>query len=740
MTAELPKKRILGYPDRVSVAPGEDIRFMVSCDGVQRYRADIVRLVSGDLHPGGSGFIERLVETPVGGDYPGRDQPIDAGSYAVIDDAAPFAALESFTLQAMIWPTTPDKGRQTIMGNWSEADRKGFAMVLDGTGALALDIGDGARETVTTGVPLLAREWTLVAASFDAATKTVRLVQQTRASYPRSTLAAEAEVAVAVGRAGASGAPFTIADGLFNGKIDAPRVSRAALDRAAIEALVAPGGPLPERVVAAWDFAREMTSVRIVDTSPNRLDGRLVNLPARAMTGHNWTGDEMNWRHAPEQYGAIHFHDDDLYDCGWDADFTLTVPERLPSGVYAARLVSGDDTDHIPFAVLPPRGAATADALFLMPTASYMAYANEHNGPEGGRGMQVSMNHLMGLSASDLLLDARPELSHSLYDKHSDGSGVCYSSRLRPILNFRPGVTNPWVGAAGTAAWQFNADTPLLDWLEAKGFAFDVATDEDLHAEGAALLQRYRVVLTGSHPEYYSTAMWDAVKAYTDGPGRLMYLGGNGFYWRIAYHETLPGVLELRRAEDGIRDWVAEPGEYYHSFTGEYGGLWTRLGRPVQSLVGIGMAGQGFDVSGYFRRTEASRDPRAAFIFEGVDDEVIGDFGTIGGGAAGIEVDRHDRKLGSPPHALIVATSEGLSDSYYPGPEDINSAASNMDATQNPGVRADMVFFETAGGGAVFSTGSISWIGSLTHDGHDNNVSTVTANVLRRFLDPAPFA
>ncbi len=62
-----------------------------------------------------------------------------------------------------------------------------------------------------------------------------------------------------------------------------------------------------------------------------------------------------------------------------------------------------------------------------------------------------------------------------------------------------------------------------------------------------------------------------------------------------------------------------------------------------------------------------------------------------------------------------------------------------MDAAQNPNVRADMVFFETAGGGAVLSTGSISWIGSLTHDGHDNNVSAATANVLRRFLDPAPF-
>ena len=34
--------------------------------------------------------------------------------------------------------------------------------------------------------------------------------------------------------------------------------------------------------------------------------------------------------------------------------------------------------------------------------------------------------------------------------------------------------------------------------------------------------------------------------------------------------------MEVRRNEDGTRAWAAEPGEYYHSFTGEYGGLWRR--------------------------------------------------------------------------------------------------------------------------------------------------------------------
>ena len=48
-------------------------------------------------------------------------------------------------------------------------------------------------------------------------------------------------------------------------------------------------------------------------------------------------------------------------------------------------------------------------------------------------------------------------------------------------------------------------------------------------------------------------------------------------------------------------------------------------------------------------------------------------------------------------------------------------------------VHADMVFFETEGGGAVFSTGSMTWIGSLSHNEYDNNVERITSNVLQRF-------
>ncbi|MBL8582276.1 MAG: N,N-dimethylformamidase, partial [Rhizobiaceae bacterium] len=227
--------------------------------------------------------------------------------------------------------------------------------------------------------------------------------------------------------------------------------------------------------------------------------------------------------------------------------------------------------------------------------------------------------------------------------------------------------------------------------------------------------------------------------AYLNRGGRLMYLGGNGFFWRIAYHPQVAGVLELRRAEDGSRPWEAEVGEYYMSFNGEYGGLWRRVGRPPNTLVGVGFTASGFDISSYYRRTPESSDQRAEFIFAGVEEEIIGDFGLAGGGAAGQEIDRYDRHLGSPPHALVVARSEDHTEEMMIGKEDMPAANYIIGGTENPLVHADMTFFETPNGGAVFSTGSIAWAASLPHNGFANNVSKVTENVFRRFVDPTPF-
>jgi N,N-dimethylformamidase len=283
----------------------------------------------------------------------------------------------------------------------------------------------------------------------------------------------------------------------------------------------------------------------------------------------------------------------------------------------------------------------------------------------------------------------------------------------------------------------YSADTHLLDWLERQGIAFDVVTDEDVDAEGAALLAPYRVVLTGSHPEYHTVRTHDAHAGYLEGGGRLVYLGGNGFYWRIATSPALPGVIEVRRAETGIRAWEARVGEYYHALDGTYGGLWRRNGRPPQQLVGVGFSGQGLFEGSYYRRQPGADDPRAAWILAGVDEAVIGDFGLSGGGAAGFEVDRADRVLGTPAGAIVVASSEGHGPSFVVVFEDLLShLASATGERPSRMIRADMTYAELPGGGAIFAVGSITFCGSLSHNRYDNNVSRILRNVLERFRAP----
>lgn len=751
--------KITGYSDRVSARPGETIKFMVNCE-LGKYRADIVKLICGDSSPDGPAFKEKLIRTPASKTYKGRKQRIYAGSYAIVDSNPALEGLKSFTVQAMIWPTTPERGQQAIIGKWNPKNKSGFAMVVakDGSLGLMLGNGKGKAETVSTGKAMLARHWYMVAASWDAEKKEVRLYQEPMREYVGVKHGGTSRKKTKLAKMANNSAPLTMAalydknDGsrvlcsdFYNGKIDSPRISDRVLSRAEMEALKGNSVPrgLTTTVLAAWDFSRNIKSIKISDISSRQMDGEIVNLPARGMTGANWSGAELCWRHAEDEYGAIHFHDDDLYDAGWDVDFELTIPKGLKSGIYAARLrAAGDAEEYIPFAVRPERGKG-ARIAFILPTIHYMAYANEHlafNGPIA----EVLTGQVSVMHDTHLFLNEHREYGASLYDTHSDGSGVCYSSRLRPIMNMRPKFQTQWscFGINDTNLREFNLDLYFIDWMERFGFDYDVVTDEDIHYEGTDAIEPHTVLITGGHPEYYSKQMRDAVFDFTQKGGRLMYMGGNGFYWRVALHGEVPGVIEVRRCEAAIKTWGADTGEYYHSFTGEYGGLWRHQGETEpQRLTGVGFTSEGFDISSYYRQTPEAKNPRVSFMFKGIDkDELIGDFGFHGGGAAGNELDRADPALGTPPHALVVATSEDHTNLYMVVNEEILvNFPGGTSGPNNPLVRADMTFFETPNGGAVFSTGSIAYGASLPWNDYDNNVAKLTTNVLKRFANPKPF-
>jgi N,N-dimethylformamidase len=746
--------RVSGYASAQSVIPGRNIDFMVSVRGGGDYRAELVRLHSPMVGHGPDVPEFREVELPAGlaGDlsveasvlHHTEEQPLRAGSSAMLIERGPVVPGATLTVVFRLFPTLITAGRQSIIGNWS--DGCGFEVSMAaGTSALSVLVGHGTGSAPTeiVGPTLTLGQWVAVAVVVDGATGTAACiaegVEDRYDRMPRQETSGRLAARVDLGAAGlhlaarldGSDDYGPITSRHFNGRIERPRIWSAVLDRDRISAelarttgTIASLAPAP---VGDWAFELDIPSATVIDRGPLRHRSRLLNLPTRAVRSSGWSGTHLDWRQAPADYAAIHFHDDDVHEAGWRANHSWVVPEDLASGCYALRLRSGDDEWHVPFFVRAPRERPGADVVLLISTATYAAYANMHLRLVA-RFNELIHGRLTVLDRTDLLLLEEPGLGKSTYDAHTDGSPVVYSSLRRPVTNFRP----------KGRIYKFCQDLLFVDWFEQAGIAFDVVTDEDLHREGTAAIDGYRVVVTSSHPEYHSARMLDTLEGFVNDGGRLAYLGGNGFWWYSEYHPTIEGVVEVRRPSGGSL-WASGASERFLSFTGEPGGLWNELGRSPQSVCGVGFITQGFDRCSYYRRTEASQDPRAAFIFDGVAEDVIGDFGLLQQGAAGYEIDVFDIGLGSPVHGLVVASSEQHSNLYTIMTSSVLDAVPDPRSDAPSPIRADMVFFETQGGGAVFSVGSIAWSGSLAHAGYDNNVARITENVVRRFADPEPF-
>ena len=642
-------------------------------------------------------------------------------------------------MQLRLWaqPTLVGDGRrQVLLSSHDGAGGPGFELALTGEGCFELDLGAGIR--VALPEPARAGVWCRLTAEMDAPAGMVGLALRRAHGLPAATRLGEEErverrvgavdvgfagplvmaASAAAGRAG----PLGVGDH-YNGKLEAPEVLAAG---AAGEAL---------RCLARWDLGDGVAGDRVPDRAPGASHARLVNGPARAVTGSRWVSATTDFAVAPEQYGAVHFHDDDLDDARWTPAVRLELPRELADGVYAVELRAGELVDHVPMVVAA--GARRAAPLaVVMPTFTYTAYANERMidrfdfHEDGVREQPVEPGE------HDRLLARHPEWGRSLYDLHSDGSPVLTAGLRRPVPNLRPDYRS-WLQDAPR---HLGADLYLTDWLDAQGLDHDLITDHCLDASGSAALDGYEVLITGSHPEYASEAMLDAYEAFLARGGRLLYLGGNGFYWVTSTFRDAPWCVEVRRGPAGTRSSEVAPGESHHASTGEPGGLWRHRGRPPNALVGVGFCSEGWDARapGY-RRTAAAYDERVAWVFDGIGpDELLGEFGLVMDGTAGDEIDRADPALGTPPGALVLASSTGHSDCYQLAVEEVQATVPGLGGTENELVRSDIVLLETPSGGAVFSAGSICFCGALSHQGYDNNISRMVGNVVREFLRRSP--
>lgn len=513
------------------------------------------------------------------------------------------------------------------------------------------------------------------------------------------------------------------AKGRFDGKIESPRLDGLSLNG---------NGSLFAYRLAAWDFSDfSLGQFSVPERVAGGSAGILHNAPTRGVTSSRYTGRSCNFVEALDDYAAVWFHRDDILDVGWPSGGAIELPD-LESGVYSI-VISGSEEidwqrresfDAIPLFIRPSRTSAHVVALVL-PTFSYRAYANNTFAEEADplifkRKKQGTSKPLYDHAIALNLL--------SLYSLHGDGSGVALASLKRPQLTVRADFESHLQGFPH----QFSADLAIVEWLEGLGIGYDIMTDEVLHEDGVEAISSYKLLLTGSHPEYSSAALLDAYHDFNARGGSLLYLGGNGFYWSVGLDPRFPELLEVRRSE-GTRTWTAGVGERRQQLDGQDGGIWRSLGRPPNALFGIGFCAHGFSGDGNYVAVPVDVPRRFARIRSFLQAQGERPFGI-----AGLEIDRYAPEFGSGNDVIVLASLYSTPAGYLPTVEEfggLDVLIKDAYAALAERVRGNIVMRLVEGGGCIFSVGSIRWTSGLVDDCDQHGVRALTSAALLDLMD-----
>ena len=133
---------IAGYSDRLSVRPGETIRFAVSSRANTNYQATLFRSISSDPNPEGPGIVELNANEyfkPL--KLPSRHQSIKPGSYGETAKPLSITVTNSMRLSVSVFSSLLSDHLQTIV-SWGP-----LRITLGGKGYVSLYFG---REKITT--------------------------------------------------------------------------------------------------------------------------------------------------------------------------------------------------------------------------------------------------------------------------------------------------------------------------------------------------------------------------------------------------------------------------------------------------------------------------------------------------------------------------------------------------------------------------------------------------------------
>ena len=195
-----------------------------------------------------------------------------------------------------------------------------------------------------------------------------------------------------------------------------------------------------------------------------------------------------------------------LIDCGnWAVSASWSVPAGAPSGIYFAKVVREDSggASHIVFVVRDDTGSS--DVLFQTSDTTWHAY-NTWGG-------------------------------NSLYTGTGPGTGGGAEGRAYKVSYNRPFNTR---GVDGGQDWLFNAEYPMVRWLEANGYDVAYFTGVDSDRFGS-LIQNHNVFLSVGHDEYWSGQQRANVEAARDAGVHLAFFSGNEVFWKTRWESSIDG-------------------------------------------------------------------------------------------------------------------------------------------------------------------------------------------------------
>lgn len=382
--------------------------------------------------------------------------------------------------------------------------------------------------------------------------------------------------------------------------------------------------------------------------------------------------------------------------CGWTRPGFFSIPNKINSGYYFLKLEFKSQIHWVSLIIKPKTGFEPKPKILVLSNTNKFNAYNTWAGPDGSISLYTynptpyyQTHRVLAFEGTDGIKQGAPIVSNFVHMERPNTTASSY-------------IQTYWTSDINTFQF-FNdhiyGEMHLPNYLDRMGLSFDVISDQDMSSLTKTDLSGYSIFMMHVHPEYWDLAQLRVLNLINQMGIGIMYLAGNGIYWKCTW---VGNQMEVRKDRK------------YH-LDGTQGGQFGELTFP-------GLA-NGYQIIKIYYSKMYNMDlnppvPYKLFNFpswivQGLNLDISGGSVKIGfknlnsraleSGTAGWEVDKLFNQ--SDTKYVIGSSPDGLSHIVW------------VDRTGSTG--------------PVFAAGSIIYTGSLAVD---SGISGLTWNVIKKLI------